>query len=230
VGLNWRTPNRQFILAIVVSSLVSESLFAYGVIRNHSLEFSYLSWNLVLAWLPLLFSIRLNKVLHRKLWSSWEALALSALWLIFLPNSFYMISDFIHIQDVSQANLIYDTVMLTSFIYTGVTLGFSSLFLIHLQLRRRFSTTASALWAAVMLLICSIAIYFGRDLRWSSWNVLTNPGGLLFDITYRLQHLSSYPEMIVTVISFFVLLATIYNLLWKGVHLFVVRRVKSQTP
>jgi uncharacterized membrane protein len=104
----------------------------YGAWRNHSFEeFSYLSWNLVLAWLPLIFALRLVVILKRKVWSSWEGLALSILWLVFLPNSFYMISDFIHLEDVRRVNILYDTLMFTSFIYTGVALGFSSLYLIH---------------------------------------------------------------------------------------------------
>jgi uncharacterized membrane protein len=167
-----QSSRKQFLLALLISSAVSEALFAYSVIQNHNLDFDYLSWNLVLAWLPLIFAIRLSLVLRHKLWSSWEALGLSLLWVIFLPNSFYMISDFIHIQDVSQANLDYDVLLLSSFVYTGVTIGFCSLFLVHLHLKRRFSPKVSALWIAVTLFICSIGIFFGRNLRWNSWDVL----------------------------------------------------------
>lgn len=133
----WRSPRNQFFVALLVSTFVSIGLFAYGALRNSSLGYSYLVWNLFLAWLPLLFSIWLVAVLRRKLWSSWEALGITLLWLVFLPNSFYMISDFIHLQDVATVDVLYDTLMFTSFIYTGVVLGFSSLYLIHLQLKRR---------------------------------------------------------------------------------------------
>jgi uncharacterized membrane protein len=194
-------------------------LFVYGAWRNHSLAFDYLVWNLFLAWLPLVFAIRLVALLRRKLWSSWEGLATSLLWLVFLPNSFYMISDFIHLQELPRVDVLYDAVMFTAFIYTGVALGFSSLYLVHLQLRRRLSARAAAGWVAVTLFICSSAVYMGRDLRWNSWDILTNPGGLLFDVSDRLQHPAAYPQMLVTIITFFVLLATIYNLLWRGTRL-----------
>ncbi len=209
----------QFMLALVTSTVVSIGLFGYGAWRNHSLDFDYLIWNLLLAWLPLLFAIRLLKVLEHKLWSSWEGLATSLLWLIFLPNSFYMISDFIHLQEVMRVDVLYDAVMFTSFIYTGVTLGFSSLYLIHLQLKRRLTARSASAWIALTLLICSAGIYIGRDLRWNSWDILTNPGGLLFDISDRIIHPSAYPQMFVTVISFFILLASMYGLLWRGAHL-----------
>jgi len=215
----WRLPRTQFILALGVSTLVSVGLFAYGAWRNNSLEYNYLVWNLFLAWLPLVFAVRLVSLLRRKLWSSWEALATSTLWLIFLPNSFYMISDFIHLQQVQRVDVLYDTLTFTSFIYTGVTLGFSSLYLVHIQLKRRLSGWTATLWIGITLLICSAAVYAGRDLRWNSWDVLTNPGGLLFDISDRLQHPSAYPQMLITVITFFILLVSMYGLLWRGARL-----------
>jgi uncharacterized membrane protein len=210
---------RQFILALGFSTLVSSGLFAYGAWHNHSLNYDYLFWDLLLSWLPLLFAVWLTRVLRRKLWSSWEGLLASVLWLLFLPNSFYMISDFIHLQDVQTVNVLYDAVMFTSIIYTAVLLGFSSLYLVHLQLKRRLSANSAAGWIGVTLLVSSLAIYLGRDLRWNSWNVLTNPGGLLFDISDRLLHPSAYPDMFLTIISFFVLLTSMYALLWKGARL-----------
>jgi uncharacterized membrane protein len=211
-----RSPRNQFILALVASSLISVGLFIYGAVRNHSSEYSYLIWNLFLAWLPLLFAVRLTAVLKKKLWSSWEGLVTSVAWLIFLPNSFYMISDFIHLQEVQRVDVLYDALMFTSFIYTGVVLGFSSLYLVHLQLRRRLDVTQAAFWAGVTLFICSIAIYIGRDLRWNSWDIITNPGGLLFDVSERLQHPTSYPQMLTTIITFFVLLGSMYAIMWSG--------------
>lgn len=214
-----RSPRTQYLLALMASSLVSLGLFGYGAWRNHSLDFSYLIWNLFLAWLPLLFAVRLVMVLRAKAWSSWEGLAYSVLWLVFLPNSFYMISDFIHLQDVQRVDILYDTLMFTLFIYTGVVLGFSSLYLIHAQFRRRLSRLATDAWIVGILLVCSSAIYVGRDLRWNSWDILTNPGGLLFDISDRLLHPTSYPHMLLTIITFFILLLTMYNVVLRSIRL-----------
>jgi uncharacterized membrane protein len=77
---------------------------------------------------------------------------------------------------------------------------------------------------AATLLLASFAVYLGRDLRWNSWDVLTNPSGLLYDISERVLHPAAYPEMFVTVISFFILLATMYGLAWRGIQLL------QQTP
>lgn len=214
-----RAARTQFIVALGLASLVSLSFYAYSALRNHSFEYSYLVWNLFLAWLPLAFAVRLRTILAKKDWSSWEGIIYSALWLVFLPNSFYMISDFIHLQEVARVDLLFDVLMFTSFIYTGVVLGFASLYTVHLELRERFSERATAGVLAIVLWLCSGAIYIGRDLRWNSWDIVTNPGGLLFDISDRLAHPAAYPQMLVTTVSFFVLLSTMYILLWRGIQL-----------
>lgn len=212
-------PRTQFVLMLLLASCASILLFMYDAYRNRGWEFNYLVWNLFLAWLPLLFANWLVNTLRHKLWSSWEALAASLLWLLFLPNSFYMVSDFIHLGEVKRVDLLYDAVMFTSFIFVGMILGLSSLYRVHLEFRRRFSWQQTAGWLAGVFLVCSFAIYLGRDLRWNSWDVLTNPGGLLFDISDRLMHPAAYPQMLLTVLSFFVFLASVYGLTWKGIQL-----------
>lgn len=212
-------PRTQFILALLLFSLVSVLLYVYGAWRNHSFEFSYLIWNLFLAWLPLGFAGWLTGLLKRHLWSSWPCLVVSALWLLFLPNSFYMVSDYIHLFDVTRVNPLYDTVMFTSFIFAGVVLGLSSLYLVHREFRRRFERWGSTAWLTAIFLLCSFAIYLGRDLRWNSWDVLTNPGGLLFDVSDRLLHPSAYHQMLLTMAVFFVFIGMVYLLTWRAVQL-----------
>jgi uncharacterized membrane protein len=220
----WET-KKQLALAIVLATLVGTGLFTYSAVTNHSLQYDYLLWNLFLAWIPLLISTRLVYVLADKLWSSWEAMGLSLLWIIFLPNSFYMISDFIHLQTAPANNITYYAITFTSIIYTAVVLGFLSLYMIHIELRRRFRTASVVTILAFILACCSVAIYIGRDLRWNSWDVLTNPGGLMFDISDRLIHLSDYPTAIATAGMFFVLLASMYFLAWSGIKVVNRQRI-----
>jgi uncharacterized membrane protein len=223
-----RSPRVQFVAALGLSSLTSAGLLAYGIWHENTGQSGYLLWNLFLAWLPLLFALRLMSVLRRKLWSSWEALALSMLWLVFLPNSFYMISDYIHLQDMTPGTVLYNAVMFTSFIYNGVLLGYASLYLVHVRLRQRLGARTAFLWIGFTLLLCSAAIYLGRDLRWNSWDILTNTGGLVFDISDRLLHPSAYPQMFLTVISFSILLLSIYALVWHGAHLLRTSRFDKE--
>jgi uncharacterized membrane protein len=209
--------------ALVGSSLVSVFLFLSSVHTTRSDAFVYLNWNLFLAWIPLLLTLWLSRVLHRKLWSSWEALLVTVVWLSFLPNSFYMISDYVHIQQVSQATVLFDVVMFSSFILNGVVLGYLSLFLVHQELLQRVSKRMSASLIGVVLLLCSFAIYLGHDLRWNTWDVLSNPGGILVDVTNHFVDPSAHDAAYTTTFSFFVLLSSLYIVIW-----YIARNMRQQ--
>jgi uncharacterized membrane protein len=208
------SPRERIVGSLGGLTIVSIGLFLVGAAANHSLQFLYLLWNLFLAWLPLLLGIALLQVLRTRLWSSWLPLIITLLWLLMLPNSFYMISDYVHVQDVVRADLLYDTVMFTSFIFTGVMVGFSSLHLVHSELRRRLKLHVTNACIAIILLLCSFAIYLGRELRWNSWDVLTNPAGILFDVSDHLIHPLQSGDMYTITLSFFVLLGSLYAAGW----------------
>ncbi|HEY4963449.1 MAG TPA: DUF1361 domain-containing protein [Candidatus Saccharimonadales bacterium] len=212
----------QFILALGLSTFVGVGLFFYSAALGHNYQYFYLLWNLLLAWIPLLLAFRLVEVLKRKPWSSWEALFISLLWIVFLPNSFYMISDFIHLQTAPPNQLVFYAITFTSIIYNAVVLGILSLYLIHVELKKRLSSNDSALAIALTILICCVAIYIGRDLRWNSWDVLTNPGGIIFELTDQLFNFSFYRSAISMISAFFVLIGSMYILAWSGIKL--VRR------
>jgi len=200
---------------ILVGYLVCFGLYAYSVFSLRQIDYFYLIINLFLATIPLILAWRLTHVLTVKRWSSWEALLTTFVWIIFLPNSFYMISDYIHLDAMAGSVILYNSVMFTAFIYLAVFMGMVSLYLIHQQLKKRlYSYTAMSL-ILVLILGCCTAIYLGRDLRWNSWDVVLHPAGLLFDISNLILRPQAYPLMIKTVLSFFVLLASAYWLTWR---------------
>ena len=82
-----------------------------------------------------------------------------------------------------------------------------------------YNALRSAGYIGLVLLLASCAIYVGRDLRWNSWDVLTNPAGLLFDVSDRLLVPSGYGAIAVTVLSFFALLGSMYALAWGAARL-----------
>jgi uncharacterized membrane protein len=209
--------------ALLLSTLMSEILLFVGAAYAHSTAFLYMTWNLFLAWLSPLFIIWLLAVLRRKRWSSWEGIGVSLLWLGFLPNSFYLVSDVIHLQEAPKGEVLYDAVMFTSFAINGLLLGYISLYLFHKQLRRRISSRQTRITIGLVLLMCSFAIYLGRDLRWNTWDVFVNPAGILFDLSDRMISPFSYPRMFVVTGIFFVMLTTFYYVLWN-----VIRAIRAQ--
>jgi uncharacterized membrane protein len=206
-------------IALVSSSAASLGLYAAGALAGRGNLFGYLPWNLMLAWIAFLVALWLEKVLQRSLWSGWYALVVTALWLAFLPNAFYMISDFVHIQEAGEIDLLFDVVLFSSFIFNSVILGYLSVGIIHRQLLKRLATHTATAMITGVLLLCSFAIYIGRELRWSTWDILTNPSSLLFDVSDRVLNPHEHPHTFTTTASFFVLLGSMYIVMWQVVRL-----------
>jgi len=201
-------------LALGCSSLVSIALFGVEAVRDNSIRFDYLVYNLFLAWIPLGLTLWLIHMLRTRLWSSWPSFLLTLFWLGFLPNTFYMISDYIHIQDIASGDLLFDVIMFSSFILNAFILGLVSLFLIHSELRKRVSSHTSWWMMSAAIFLVSFAIYIGRDLRWNTWDVFLNPASILFDVSDRLLNPKAHPEMFSTTFGFGVLIASIYVVVW----------------
>lgn len=219
-----RYPTEKFLPlagSLLLASAASILLYVGGVIRDPYYGYGYMVWNLFLAWVPLLLIVWLRQVLKRKRWSSWQGITLSVLWLGFLPNSFYMISDYIHLEDQPSVDVLYDAVMLTSFVLTGLFLGYLSLYLFHNELGRRLPARSARKIIAFVLFMCSIAIYLGRDLRWNTWDLFVNPAGILFDVSDRLINSRAHGQMFVTIFSFYLLLGVIY---------IIIRNIARQIP
>lgn len=212
-------------LMLGVSCLASMALYVVGVLSNHDTAFSYLPTNLLLAWIPLLVALWLERTLRHNVWSSWYAMGVTLLWLVFLPNAFYMVSDFIHLNEAARVDLLYDVVIFTSFIFNGLFLGFLSLYVVHWELMRRMAQRTAITIVGIVLLLCSFAIYVGRELRWNSWDLLVNPASLLVDISDKFINPDNHPQLLATTLSFFVLLSTMYGVLW-----FVARLPRPHTP
>lgn len=208
-------PLRSYGLSLLGLSALSIGFFLVGAWRSHSMADWYLIWNLFLAWIPLLLSYALVRCLRRRSWSDWQAIGLSLGWLLFLPNSFYIVSDLIHLQDMPRAYVLFDSLSFTLFVLNGLILGYTSLFLVQSQLRRRSAGWLPAGFAAGVLLLCSFAIYLGRDLRWNSWDVLVNPAGIIFDVSERIIDPLGHPEAFTTTLMFFAFLGGLYVVVWS---------------
>jgi uncharacterized membrane protein len=201
---------------MAIASAGSILLLVVRFIRVGNFRFTFMIWNLFLAWLPLLFAWLLAKELIDHSWTSRRCLVLAALWLVFLPNSFYIVSDLIHIHSSANSMVLYDVSMLSLFTFTGFALGFASLLLVHWELLRRTTRQRAHAAVGVMLLLCSFAIYLGRDLRWNSWDILVNPFGLIIDISERLFNPGAHGSTFLTTFTFFVLLSTSYIVVWRA--------------
>jgi uncharacterized membrane protein len=155
----------------------------YDIAMTRSNTFLFLGWNLFLAWIPYVLSLLLPKLPTR-----WLAIPLLLLWLVFLPNAPYIITDLLHIHYRAGVPLWYDVLMIFSFAWTGLLLGFISLLDVQAYLEKNLGQrpASSIIWATIGL--CAFGVYLGRYQRWNTWDLLLEPYQLFWDVVGVLVH------------------------------------------
>lgn len=202
---------------LLVLSAFSVSMYLARLITTGSERFSFLNWNLAVAWLPLVCVWALVRQLRIGRWWSWQALLLATLWLIFLPNSFYLVTDFVHLEEPVGVSLLFDTVMLMSFALSGLSLGLSSVYLMHRLLLRRLGQRNVWLILQACFLLSGFAIYLGRNLGWNSWDLLLYPANILLDVGERLVNPTRYISAFTTTLLFYIFLSVTYEAFSAGI-------------
>jgi uncharacterized membrane protein len=187
MGLRTRRFANERLVVLVGLGGASALCLALELAREHryAADFHFLVWNLILAWAPLILALLVYDGYRRGTTLVRLAPAL-ALWLLFLPNAPYIVTDFVHLSARSRAPLWFDGVELSAFAWTGMLLGFVSLYLVHAVLRHRLGAPAG--WCVVLgvLALASMGVYLGRVKRWNSWDVLTEPGARLAELQAHL--------------------------------------------
>lgn len=216
-GMTLGEGERRAAIALLLPSLACILLFAIRVGLTDTSYYWFLMENLVLAWTPLLFGWLLVRALKTRSWYSPICILWSVVWLLMLPNSWYVLTDYVHAVPTGQISELYDITLITSLVMAGFAVGYTSLFMIHRQLLLRLRKMTSAVIVFAVLLASSFAIYLGRDLRWSSWDVVADPAGITLDISDRLIHPFGYPKSWNMTGTVFVLLAGGYGgfYLWQ---------------
>lgn len=147
--------------------MISSGLYFYNL-REPDLV-----WNMFLALVALDFAIlsKANK--------GWPIKILSAiLWLFFYPNTFYMVTDIVHMHFTSTVLWERESMILFMLyvpsIFFGVMAGVESL-------RQIFASfEVKSYWIRLLLIaglsfLSSFAIHIGRYARLNSWDIFTRP-------------------------------------------------------
>lgn len=149
----------------------------------------FLLWNLALAWVPYLAALRAEQ-LQRRSAARWRTAAWLLVWLAFLPNAPYIITDFVHFHHRPPVPLWFDLTLLFGTACTGLLLGLLSIHEAHRVFRRWFSNGWSNVLVLASIGLSGFGVWLGRFQRWNSWDILTRPMALLSDIfdTFTTRH------------------------------------------
>ena len=201
-----------FASALSLAMLVGRSIF----IRH--IELKFYVWNLVLAWLPLVFALRVYQLTSVRQAQWWPLALCAVLWFFFFPNAPYLVTDFLHLKGRPPVPPWFDIVMMMSFAWTGLLLGYLSLLLMQETVRFRRGVFWGWVFAVAMLALGSFGIYLGRFARWNSWDVLVRPDGLVGDVIKRAD-LRANPEMFAFLLTFLCFSLLSYATLHALTHL-----------
>ena len=160
------------------------ALLAYRIHWSGRTSFFFLSWNLALAAVPLVFAAAAVGLVRLR-WT-YASLAMLLPWLLFLPNAPYILTDLMHLKVRAPIPLWYDLIMLLSFALTGLLLGFLSMMCVERVLRPLFKRPVIMVFHGAVLFLCGFGIYLGRFLRWNSWEIATRPKSFLHVVGDRI--------------------------------------------
>jgi len=180
-----------FNLLLVVGCYVLVSPFVW-IVTDDFFHF-FLIWNMTLAVMPVLFAWLLAR---RKIRRTWLAVAAAVLWLAFLPNALYIVTDLLYL---SEHNFVFWTGPYATVIYLDDFTGWLALFhiaagafvaayagtwslVLMMRVGRRYIKKGwTDLLAVAVAVVSGVGIYIGRFFRYNSWNLAR-----IFDIAREL--------------------------------------------
>lgn len=189
-AINWvASDSRRLVtLGLAAASLLCAATLEAEVHQTGNSFYRFLHWNLFLAWVPLLaaFGASAASRHHR----GGLAVCLGVVWLVFFPNAPYVLTDFIHLGDpgTSSGPLWYVALMLSSFAWTALLLGFFSLYVMQALWRRALGFVGSWIAVVVVLALSALGVYLGRFGRFNSWDLVVRPGRVADVVAHGLDN------------------------------------------
>jgi uncharacterized membrane protein len=156
-------------------------LIFFRLFYFNSWHFVFLLWNIFLAWLPYTVS-RFLKVQQ----PGWKQLLLCGIWLLFLPNAFYIVTDLVHLRHPSPVPLWFDSAIIFSAAVAGLVMALTAVYRVEKFLAQQFARWQVAMMVPAIFFLSSFGVYLGRYLRWNSWDIVANPAELLLSVAGRI--------------------------------------------
>jgi uncharacterized membrane protein len=176
--MNFLKKYQQLFISVIFTLL----LIGCRVMITGGFTFLFIPWNTFLAIVPLFFSYKLRNAQGRTAW------LYAALWLLFLPNAMYIVTDLFHLRVRENVPYWFDLLILFSAAVNGLIAGFISLYNTECWLKDFLPGKSRHLFSFGIMLLCAYGIYLGRYERWNSWDVLAQPFALFADIANDIVH------------------------------------------
>ena len=179
---------RQSFYPLLLSSALACFILAARLHMSHSRTYTFLVWNLFLAWAPYYWSLVADSTRHRHPAAWWRLIVPGALWLLFFPNAAYIVTDFGHLRPSGPVPLWFDIGLIAIFAWSGCFLAVASLRIMQTLVGAYVGRRASWFFVTGVIGLNGLGIYLGRFLRWNSWDLFIHPHGVLSDAAAIVAH------------------------------------------
>ena len=207
---------RKINYVLVLFSCFCGVMEAVRMFRSESFGYVFLLWNLVLAWVPYLLSLHIQDRDMKQ--QKFISIMLMAVWILFLPNGPYIITDLIHLRSRDPIPLWYDAMLLSTIAWNGLLLTMLAVRNVHGKLQEYYSAVKLNIGVGVLFLSAGYGIYLGRFMRWNSWDVLFSPMYMIWRSSCELMHPLHHPRPILLSIVFGALLSFTYSIFYLIGH------------
>lgn len=202
----WRLQERRnrLLVALCATCALALALLATRVAYSGSDRYSFLAWNLFLALIPLVLALAIEALARRG--GRILVPVLVVLWVLFLPNAPYIVTDFVHLAPDPPVPLWFDVLLLMTFAWAGLLLGFVSLHILRRLGQPLVGPVVAWALVVVVLAASSLAIYLGRFAEANSWDLLVQP----LRVLRELGSVPSLPRLAGVTAGFTAFLVTAY--------------------
>lgn len=197
-----------------LSMLFSAFLVLVRVIYTGEHDYRFLLWNLFLAYIPYFMS---NRLQYMPAWIEHRGkfILFFIAWLLFIPNTFYILTDLFHLGGHTGAPLWYDLFLIISFAWNGLLLGILSVRQMEKIIQVYIPRNTAWFFLYPVMVLNALGVYIGRYMRFNSWDVITNPFGLVADIAQLVWHPVQHKEVWAMVCCFSAFMTLMYTTLKK---------------
>lgn len=211
-----RSTGSEIDLMLALSMAFSIALVMARIVYTDRITYVSLIWNLFLAWLPYMISSWLYRrpaLLNRPI----KFAIVSFAWLLFVPNTFYIITDLFHLSEHSNVPNWFDLALIISFAWDGLLLGILSVRQMEKMMQRYFPGRHELIFVYPIMFLNALGVYLGRYPRFNSWNIVTNPIGVITYLIKMFAHPVQYKYAWGMVACFSVFMTLVY-LTIKRIH------------
>lgn len=205
----FKTTSNEMDRMLTLSMGFSVALVMARIAYTGKLTFLSLIWNLFLAWLPYMVSTWLQKrnIVYA---NPLKFIVIGFVWLLFIPNSFYIMTDLFHLGEYNNVPNWFDLAMIISFAWDGLLLGVLSVRQMEKMTQQFLPGMRELFFIYPIMWLNALGIYIGRYPRFNSWDIITNPIGLSAYLLRMVCHPIQYKYAWGMVACFSVFMTLVY--------------------